>query len=360
MYECDATCEEILGWFHSDVCPEDILLLWMAPRLEDSGLLSEIIDNVHLIDSVLQDKIAFLIVQPTGKTQAARIGPATPLFRLLRESLSVPALQEAPGRRRYVRRAVNRTQSKVGSFARDLGVKAADLPAIAVVTKFYGDVLISPFSGRTDFPALESWLLALEEMIARYRENQSAIPSLPPLIADRMNELGNVHAQCEAKRAAIIEVLDRFYRRYPECQALARTLPQIVSHPARFTVTNFKPAWTELEVALQAPEHKRAADHLPRATVTKNLGKLEELEQFVLMLSKEAPSLAERRRQTEAAYEQLTREIRSLASMGIGAKWVVPTPIKYKSILPTITRQLQQLVRLWGLIEHLIKTLPHS
>ncbi|MEG3147847.1 hypothetical protein U1839_24625, partial [Sphingomonas sp. RT2P30] len=343
MYECDASCDEILEWFHSYHCQEDVLLLWLGPAKEDESLLLSIIENVNVIDSVIQDKVAFLLVAGSGIVSAARIGEFEPVFNRVRDKPNPSAA--------IVKNLVANTQSRVADFAMDLGVDPRHLPAIAIITK-HGEVFVAPFHGEQDFPALKIWLLTLQEEVAVYREELAAVVMPDPLLVERLQAYDENVRRIDERIGEIAGAMDIFLRHHPEQAAEFPQIRTILTRPGPFDVAAFEAAWGELDMTLQQPGREAVSKQLPRPRVTRAL---KALRPELPALPDDFPAtIVAARANAAAANTRFVKRLRILSQEGIKAGMVVPKSVRNGTILPKLYKQLFQIARLVHLFEKVI------
>ena len=344
MYECEATCDEILKWFHSNHCQEDILLLWLGPAKDDERLLHSIIQSVNVIDSVIQDRVAFLLVSGSGVVSAARIGEFEPVFQRVRDKPTPTAA--------VAKKLVASTQSRVADFAMALGVDPRRLPAIAIVTKYVGEVFVAPFYGKQDFLTLKTWLLRLQEYVAAYREELAAVVMPDSRVAQRLQAYRGDGHEIAGRVDEIATAVDRFLRYHPELASEFPKIRAILVRPGPFDVTAFEAAWGELDAALQQPGRERVSNQLPRTRVARALKAFYRAELPVLP-DDFTDTIVAARANAIAANTRLEKQLRTLSQKGIKAGVVVPMSIRNGTILPKLSKQLYQVLRLVHVLEKL-------
>lgn len=301
LFETDATPAEVVSWFQSDLCRDDVLLLWVSGERGHSLVLQELLNETPAIDTVLQDEVAFLFTAPESRSVAIRPAslPSAPFFRRLSHSHRA---REPDG----VSDVARATMQAAGDFAAAFELTLKEIPSLIILVKHLDRHMTAPMGLHVSLANIRPWLAEIVASVRRHRERCEALtfeeftgarfPIQMILDADQM---------LTAQRRKFRRTLDGLIGRHPDVGRLGASLVKLVTAEADFDVGKARQALVGLmQEAEWGNAHRLLGDG--------RLAKLERLLRHIEASEDEIRSQIRKRQTIEGEHVRYRRSLEEL------------------------------------------------
>lgn len=177
----EGSAKDIHNWFITEKTDETVLCIFLGTSNDDVSLLSDVIDQAAHIDSVIGQKIGFLLCA-SGKWSASsvdrpgelniiggeykRAHPETVAARDFISSLDLEKLRQGGYQYAEVNKALARSTVRlVPDFMEMYGVTNRELPCIVTLVKGVHTYNVTPCPSDLSPKALVTWLGELREIV---------------------------------------------------------------------------------------------------------------------------------------------------------------------------------------------------
>lgn len=309
MLETDAPPDEVVSWFRAGRCRDDVMVVWVSGERQHEQLLRRILDEAPAIDTVLQDKVAFLFASHDG-AKAVRSG----------------GLGDAPFFQRVNRPGAHRTSAATGKLARATAAMAGDFaalfdlrkgeaPALVVLVKDLPEHVVAPMMPTTTLGDVRPWLATIVESARRHRERCATMDEDPVLDGPAVQRLEDASAAVEANRRDVREAVQGLLGSHPGAGELTAPLANLLVRESVFDPTEARLALARLREGAAAPGLERLLRDGRLAKLDKLLLKLEGVGQELGAMLTRRVELQEQHDRYKTSLAQLDREIRSSVGM---------------------------------------------